>query len=313
MVTSPSDLIFIEGTVSSVIYRNEENGYTILRLDSAEDGEEVTVVGTIPAVNPGEGLSVHGQWVHHSTYGEQLKAQVVERRMPTGEKGLLDYLSSGAIKGVGAATARRLVDLFGEDVLTVIEEDPQQLTRIKGISPKRAESIRQSLLVQLSTRRLLDFLSAHGLPLQIGMALYRRYGDMALTAIKADPYLLADDPFFVPFLQADRLALELGIGSNDPLRLDAGLLYTLTHNLDNGHVFLPYDKLLAAAQRLLDTEPEYLVFCLDALIDRHKIVREDIAGQDACYLSRLHQCETYVARQLLSMKGEELCPPDDLD
>ena len=136
---------------------------------------------------------------------------------------------------------------------------------------------------------------------------------MALTAVKADPYLLVDDPFFVPFPSADKLALDLGIEADDPLRLEAGLLYTLAHNLDNGHVFLPYAKLLTAAGRLLGTEPETLTGCLDALLDRQKVIREDIAGQDACYLAKLYACETYVARQLLRMDGEPLCPPDDLD
>ncbi|MGM9565037.1 SF1B family DNA helicase RecD2 [Evtepia sp.] len=312
MAASPSELIFLEGTVSAVVYRNEENGYTILRLDTP-DGDEVTVVGIMPGVSPGEGLSVHGQWTRHSTYGEQLKAEIVERRLPVGEKAVLEYLASGAIKGVGIATARRLVDAFGEDVLTVIEEHPEKLTRIKGISPKRAETIRQSLCMQLSMRRLLDFLSAHDLPLQIGMPLYRQYGDMALTVVKADPYLLVGEPLFVPFPTADKLALDVGIEADDPLRLEAGILYTLAHNLDNGHVFLPYAKLLAAAGRLLGTQPEHLEPCLDSLIDRLKIVREDIAGQDACYLTRLHHCETYVANQLLQMEGEELCPPEDLD
>ena len=312
MAASPSELIFLEGTVSAVVYRNEENGYTILRLDTP-DGDEVTVVGIMPGVSPGEGLSVHGQWTRHSTYGEQLKAEIVERRMPVGEKAVLEYLASGAIKGVGIATARRLVDAFGEDVLTVIEEHPEALTKIKGISPKRAETIRQSLCMQLSMRRLLDFLSAHDLPLQIGMPLYRQYGEMALTVVKADPYLLVGEPLFVPFPTADKLALEVGIEANDPLRLEAGILYTLTHNLDNGHVFLPYVKLLEAAGRLLGTQPEHLEPCLDSLIDRLKIVREDIAGQDACYLTKLHHCETYVANHLLQMEGEELCPPEDLD
>ena len=150
MDTSPSELILLDGTVSSVIYRNEENGYTILRLEAPEAGEEVTVVGTMPGISPGEGLSVHGQWTRHSTYGEQFRAEIVERRMPVGEKALLEYLASGAVKGVGAAMARRLLDAFGEDVLTVIEEAPRRLTEVKGISPKRAETIHQSLCMQLS-------------------------------------------------------------------------------------------------------------------------------------------------------------------
>ena len=313
MDTSPSELILLDGTVSSVIYRNEENGYTILRLEAPEAGEEVTVVGTMPGISPGEGLSVHGQWTRHSTYGEPFRAESVERRMPVGEKALLEYLASGAVKGVGAAMARRLLDAFGEDVLTVIEEAPRRLTEVKGISPKRAETIHQSLCMQLSMRRLLDFLSAHGLSLSLAMPLYRRYGDLALTALRANPYLLTEEPLFTPFPAADKLARELGLEADDPLRLEAGLLYTLSHNLDNGHVFLPYAKLLTAAQRLLGTESSVLEDHLEGLTDRGTIVREEIAGQDACYLARLHYCETYVANALLKMEGEPLCPPEDLD
>lgn len=313
MDTSPSELVLLEGTVSAVIFRNEENGYTILRLESPDAEEEVTVVGTMPGITPGEGLSVHGRWTRHSTYGEQFKAEVVERRMPVGEKALLEYLASEAVKGVGLATARRLLDAFGEEVLTVIEEDPQRLTQVKGISPKRAQTIHHSLCTQLAMRRLLDFLSAHGLPLSAAMPLYRRYGELALNALRADPFLLIEDPLFVPFPAADKLAQELGGEAADPVRLEAGLLYTLTHNLDNGHVFLPCSKLLTAAQRLLGTDPDTLSDCLDDLAQRHKVVREEIAGQDACYLTKLHYCETYVANALLSMDGAELCPPEDLD
>ncbi len=313
MEPMPTELILLEGTVSAVIYRNEENGYTILRLEADQEDEVITVVGTMPGINPGEGLSVHGQWTHHSTYGPQFKAEIVERRMPVGEKAILEYLASGAVKGVGGVTARRLVDAFGTDVLSVIEEDPKRLTEVKGISPKRAETIHQSLCMQLAMRRLLDFLSAHGLPLQIGMPLYRRYGDLALTVLRSDPYLLLEDPLYVPFATVDKLALELGIDAGDPMRLEAGLLHTLSHNLENGHVFLPYAKLMAAAQRLLNAEPEALEACFSTLLEHRKIVRESIAGQDACYLAKLYDCEVYVANHLLAMDGEALCPPEDLD
>ena len=145
------------------------------------------------------------------------------------------------------------------------------------------------------------------------MPLYRRYGDLALTALRANPYLLTEEPLFTPFPAADKLARELGLEADDPLRLEAGLLYTLSHNLDNGHVFLPYAKLLTAAQRLLGTASSVLEDHLEGLTDRGTIVREEIAGQDACYLARLHYCETYVANALLEMEGEPLCPPEDLD
>lgn len=205
--------------------------------------------------------------------------------------------------------ARRLLDAFGEDVLTVIEEAPRRLTEVKGISPKRAETIHQSLCMQLSMRRLLDFLSAHGLSLSLAMPLYRRYGDLALTALRANPYLLTEEPLFTPFPAADKLARELGLEADDPLRLEAGLLYTLSHNLDNGHVFLPYAKLLTAAQRLLGTESSVLEDHLEGLTDRGTIVREEIAGQDACYLARLPLLRDLCGQRLAGDGGGTALPP----
>ena len=129
----------LEGAVSSLIFQNEENGYTILRLDVGE--EEMTVVGSMPGVSPGEYLTVQGQWVRHATYGVQFRADVVERRLPQGMKEIYHYLASGAVKGVGKATARLLIEEFGEDALRVMEEEPEKLTRLRGVSPKRARSI----------------------------------------------------------------------------------------------------------------------------------------------------------------------------
>ena len=255
MDTSPSELIFLDGTVSAVIYRNEENGYTILRLETTDEGGGGHRGGHHARDKPREGLSVHGQWTRHSTYGEQFKAEIVERRMPVGEKALLEYLASGAIKGIGAATARRPLDVFGEDILTVIEEDPQQLTKVRGISPSgRRPSTSPSACGCPCAGRWTSS-PPTACPLSIATPLYRRYGDLALNALRANPYLLMEDPLFVSFPAADKLAMDLGFSPEDPLRLEAGILYTLAHNLDNGHVFLPYAKLLAAAQRPLEGRP----------------------------------------------------------
>ena len=161
----------LEGTVSSIIFQNEENGYTILRLDVGE--EEMTVVGSMPGVSPGEYLTVRGEWVRHATYGTQFRADVVERRLPQGLKEVYHYLASGAVKGVGKATARLLVEEFGEEALNVIEEEPEKLTRIRGISPKRARTISNAFRQQMGMRRMMEFLSQHQLPLELAMPLYR--------------------------------------------------------------------------------------------------------------------------------------------
>ena len=303
----------IDGTVDAVIFQNEENGYTVLRLEVGAP-EPVTVVGCIPGAAPGEGLTVTGTWGRHASYGEQFKAESVERRVPAGEKAMLEYLSSGVIKGVGAATARRLVEEFGADLFTVLEEQPESLTKIKGITRKRALEIGASFRLQMGMRRLLDFLSANGLPLQLGMPLYRRYGAQALEVLRDNPYLLVDEELGVGFSAADQLALRLGMEGDDPQRLEAGLLFELSHNLMNGHTFLPRRKLLWATGALIGLEDaEPLEDALTTLVERGEVVRESIAGEDACYLAPMQEAEEYVAFRLAEMAAHELLPPAGLD
>ena len=301
----------LEGTVSAVIFRNEENGYTVLRLSMEQ--AEVTVVGCIPFLSPGEGLTVTGSWMTHASYGQQFKAEAVTRRMPVGERAVLDYLSSGAVKGIGPATAKNLVAEFGEEVLTVLEEHPEQLSRVKGITRKRALEIGEAFRRQLGMRLLLEFLSARGLSPQLAMPLYRRYGNHALEVLRANPYLLVEEELGVEFSVADGLALSLGLEGEAPQRVEAGILFELVHNLDNGHTFLPRRKLLSATGQLLNLEGECLSEGLDALIDRGEVMEEAVAGQEACYLSRLYFDECYVAERVAVMSGEELCPPTGLD
>ena len=302
----------VEGTVSSIIFQNEDNGYTILRLDAA--GEELTVVGEMPGVSPGEYLTVRGGWVRHATYGTQFKAETVERRLPQGLKEVFHYLSSGAVKGVGKATARLLIEAFGEDALTVIEEEPEKLTKIKGISPKRARQISDSFRAQMGMRRLIEFLTDHQLPMALSSPLYRAYGDVALEVVRSNPYLLIGEEFSLPFSDADRVALELGVQGDDPQRLEAGLIFELSHNsANNGHTFLPRRKLLEATGALLDMPVELLEDCLLTLERRGEAVLEAVAGEDAVYLPALHEAECYVAHRMGEMSGVELLPPSDLE
>ena len=302
----------LEGTVSSIIFQNEENGYTILRLDAGP--EEMTVVGSMPGVSPGEYLTVRGQWVHHAVYGTQFRADAVERRLPQGLKEIFHYLASGAIKGIGKATARQLMEHFGEDALRVIEEEPEKLTALKGVSPKRARTISEAFRKQMGMRRLLEFLVEHQLPPELSGPLFRAYGDVALEVVRANPYVLASGEFGVNFSQADQLALSLGVAADDPQRLEAGLLFELSHNnWNNGHTFLPAPKLIAATGQLLETSGELLEAALESLAQRGEVDRDTVAGQDAVYLPALYEAETYIAHRVREMSQAELLPPEGLD
>ena len=301
----------LEGVVSAIIYQNEENGYTILRLDVRE--EEITVVGAMPGVSPGEYLTVKGRWVRHATYGQQFRADVVERKLPEGIMEIFHYLASGAIKGVGKATARQLIEEFGEDVLNVIEEHPEELAKLRGVSPKRARQISEAFRNQMGMRRLMEFLSKHGIPLELAMPLRRAYGDVALEVLKNNPYILAEGEFGVEFSKADALALELGVEPDDAMRLEAGLIFELAHNLNNGHTFLPRRKLIEATGALLGMELSPLESALDTLQNRGEVEREEVAGQDAVYLPQLYEAERFIASRIGEMSREELLPPERLD
>ena len=288
-----------EGTVQSVIFQNEENGYTVLRLVT-EEGELITVVGCVPCAAPGEHLGVSGAWETHPQHGTQLRAEEVERRLPEDAEELISYLGSGICKGLGPATARRLVERFGAETADVISSQPEKLSLIKGITARRAMEISESFRRHMGLRRLMAFLAQYGLPPVLAIRLRQIYGDGALDAIRRDPYLLSADAGGLPFSAADEIAMSMGFSARSPERLRSALLFELSHNEGNGHVFLPRPKLLAATAQLLGDE-DGVEEALDTLIDEGKVSSETVANVEACYLLRLHEAEDYACRKLLNL------------
>ena len=298
------ELLELSGTVDEIIFANEENGYTVLRLER-DDGETVTVTGCLPFAAPGEQLTVGGSWVTHSGYGQQFQAEYADRRMPRGAEAVYEYLASRAVKGVGPATASVIVSAFGEKALDVIEREPEKLAELKGITLKKAREMSESLRRQLGLRRLMEFLSAHGLKPQYAMRLYRSYGDGALELVRDNPYLLCAGHIGAAFSEADRLALDLGLEGDSPERIAAAVLFELRHNAGNGgHVFLPREKLILATAQLLDLDPAPAEEGLDILLDSGEVVAEPVANCNACYLAELHEAETYVAERVSRMISE---------
>ena len=293
--------VTVEGTVENVIFHNEENGYTVLLLTVEGEEEPVTVVGCIPCAAAGEGMTVTGVWNVHPVHGSQLTAESVERRMPEREEDMIAYLSSGILKGVGPATAQRLVERFGADTLLVIEQEPERLRCIKGITAQRAKELSDAFRALTGLRQLMEFLARYDLPVYLAMPLQRTYGDGAIQALRDDPYILSRAQYGVDFSIADEIAISLGFGGDDPCRLRAALTYELEHNAANGHVFLPREKLLFATSQLLAVTPDELELALDKLIEGFGVVEKTIAGVQGCYLPRLYQAETFVAERLLSL------------
>ena len=293
--------VTVEGSVDAVIFQNEENGYTVLLLRVDGEDEPITVVGCIPCAAAGEGMTVTGVWVNHPVHGPQLSAESVERRLPQEEEDIVSYLSSGILKGIGPATAQRLVERFGTDTLRVLEEEPERLKTIKGITAKKAVELSEAFRALTGLRQVMEFLARYDLPVYLAMAVQRTYGDNALQMLRDDPYILSRAQFGVDFAVADAIAISMGFGGDDPCRLRAAIDYELAHNAGNGHVFLPREKLLAATAQLVDVDTDMVETALDKLIDSFAVVEKPIANVRGCYLPRMYQAETFVAQRLLSM------------
>ena len=293
--------VTVEGSVDAVIFQNEENGYTVLLLRVDGEDEPITVVGCIPCAAAGEGMTVTGVWVNHPVHGPQLSAESVERRLPQEEEDIVCYLSSGILKGVGPATAQRLVERFGTDTLRVLEEEPERLRTIKGITAKKAMELSEAFRALTGLRQVMEFLARYDLPVYLAMSVQRTYGDNALQTLRDDPYILSRAQFGVDFAVADAIAISMGFGGDDPCRLRAAIEYELAHNAGNGHVFLPREKLLTATAQLVGVDTDTVEVALDKLIDSFAVVEKPIANVRGCYLPRMYQAETFVAQRLLSM------------
>ena len=241
----------IQGTVLAVIYQNPENGYCVLKVRT-EQGETVTVVGTIPMSVVGERLAIVGKWTRHQSFGQQFEAEFLERLMPETTSEILAFLSSRAVKGIGPRTAEKIVGRFGDQSLTVLEQDPMRLTEIPGITEKKAQEMAESFQRQSGIRRLIEFLTMYHLPAQLAVRLYRAYGELAQEALQDDPYLLTDPYYSADFSQVDAFAIALGVSADDERRVEAGILFELSYNLGAGHTFIPQDKLRAATCALLE-------------------------------------------------------------
>ena len=305
--------VTVEGSVDAVIFQNEENGYTVLLLRVDGEDEPITVVGCIPCAAAGEGMTVTGVWVNHPVHGPQLSAESVERRLPQEEEDIVSYLSSGILKGIGPATAQRLVERFGTDTLRVLEEEPERLKTIKGITAKKAMELSEAFRALTGLRRVMEFLARYDLPVYLAMAVQRTYGDNALQMLRDDPYLLSRAQFGVDFAVADAIAISMGFGGDDPCRLRAAIEYELAHNAGNGHVFLPREKLLSATAQLVDVDTDMVETALDKLIDSFAVVEKPIANVRGCYLPRMYQAETFVAQRLLSMLRTPVEPLRQVD
>ena len=295
-----NELLELSGTVNSVIYKNEENGYTVLRLRDG-NGESVTVVGCFPYAAPGESMIISGVWMNHSVHGRQFKAEFAQRLLPTSAPAIYDYLAGGAVKGIGPATAALIVDRFGDKTLDVLESSPEKLAELRGISLSKAKQMSKDFRHQAGVRRIMELVCSFGLRPILAMRMYKFYGDDALELLRENPYILATNHIGGRFSEADALALEMGLDGSSRNRINAACLFELKHNLNNGHCFIPREKLAAVTAELINVEAGEAEASIDELIETGQIIYEEIAGCKACYLPEIYEAETDAAEKFAKM------------
>ena len=302
----------ITGEVESVIFQNEENGYTVARV-FCDDGQVLTVVGILPCLGAGERISAEGTLTSHPQHGPQFQVESYYRELPEEEEGIYAYLASRTVKGIGPKTAQAIVDRFGTDSFRVLAEEPELLTQIRGISRDKAKVMQHAFLRLNAMRLLLEFLLRYQLPPSFAASLSRLYGERAVEVIQDDPYLLCGEEYNLDFARADRLAEEFGIDGENEKRLSAALLYVLTFNLQSGHTFLPEDKLLSVAASLIGMPEERMAEQLQELETAGKVCRDVVVGHDVCYLSYIHRQERFVAEEIFRLWQLPLRAPRDLE
>ena len=292
-------LIELTGSVENVVFKNEQNGYTVIEINTGS--ELVTAVGVMPFVNVGEKVRVAGTWVNNPNYGEQFQAEAFEQAEPETSADILKYLSSGAVKGIGPGTAKKIVASFGENSLKIMEKEPMRLCSIKGITEDKALKISAEFRRVGGMRQMMLSLSRYGILPSEAVRIWRAFGPSSLEHIREDPYCLCGGSLGIGFGRADKIAASLDLSPDDICRVRAGIVYVLRHNAGNGHTCLPADKLLPAAARMLKVDEGTAVSALESLKSDSSVVSKAFCGRDFIFTPDLYRSEVYSSGRLKMM------------
>ena len=297
----------IEGELTSIVYANEDDGYTVARIRQKGQAQLTTVVGNLFSVNPGENLSLRGQWVNHKRFGRQFRIESYTVLTPTTIEGIQRYLASSLVKGIGPVLAKRLTDRFGEETLDVIENEPERLREVEGFGSAKIAQIRSAWDAQREIRQIMLFLQGYGIGQGLAVRIFRQYGNQAIPLLRENPYRLASDVFGIGFKTADRVARSMGVETNSTRRAEAGLLYVLQEAAAEGHLFLPYPLLLERSTAILEIEDVEIIHrAIANLFTSREIFFEDLnkdveayqENHKAVYLPPFYQAERGIADNL---------------
>jgi len=294
------DLTEIVGTVEKITYCNSANFYTVATVKT--DKEIITVVGMLPFLNEGDTGAFCGKYIVHPTYGQQFSAESFERRIAHNSAAILKYLSSGAIKGIGPATAARIVEKFGEDSLDIIQNHPKELSLLKGISLQKAEAIAEEAAKQYGVRDIMVMLSKYGVTPDKCLNIYRRFGKNSMEIIKNNPYTLCEDGIDFRFETAEEIAEDFDFDKDSELRISAGIEYVLRKNLANGHTCLPRDKFIKVCCNLLECRESTAEICCDRLLDCFRLSSKVIGRIEYIALPDYFTAEQHIAARLFAVK-----------
>ena len=302
----------VEGVVEDIIYKNPENGYCVLRLETQEG--DLVAVGTLPLVSEGETLELEGDYTEHKTYGRQFAVTSFRSRMPADETAVLRYLSSGIVKGVREKTAKTLVSVFGPDTLDILENEPERVCTVKGISRQRAETISQSLKETVGVKTILLYFQQFGITPSVAFRIFKQWGLRSYDIIKNNPYRLCEIPG-VGFQSADRIAVRMGYDTESPNRIEAALIFVLNHNMyGSGHTFLPKNKLGQIVSGLLGIDADTVGNSLERLIaDGVLVYVPEIGNGDAVYQKWVYESERTIALRTLLMSQLSDGDPKNFD
>lgn len=314
--TGERRLATLEGVLERITYANEENGYTVARVDTGRGGGDLlTVVGALLGAQVGESLRMEGRWGSHPQYGKQFHVENYTTVLPATVQGIRRYLGSGLVKGIGPVFADRITQHFGLDTLRIIEEEPKRLIEVPGLGPKRTKKIADAWEEQKAIKEVMLFLQTVEVSTSIAVRIFKKYGDSSIRIVREHPYRLAADVWGIGFLTADKIAQSVGIPHDSPERVKAGLQYALSQSADQGHCFLPEERLISDAVKLLAVDTGLVIECLAELAEPPQdggdpgVVREKVPGPGgddsepvtAVYLVPFHRAELSLSSQLLRL------------
>jgi exodeoxyribonuclease V alpha subunit len=304
-------MIEIEGTIESIVYRNDENGYTVAKMENNK--KIISVVGCMPFINEGHKVKITGDWTTHATFGEQIKVETCEEIVPSTIDGVENYLASGLVIGIGPVTAKRIVEKFGMDTLDIMEMNPMRLTEVEGIGEKKAAAIAENFKDQRELRQVMVFLQSYGITPNFAIRIYKKYGIETIKTVNENPYRLCDDINGIGFKTADKIARNLGVDPSSKYRIMSGIKYILSGCTANGHVYLPKLNLLDECSKILGLNEEMINEALVSLLVSKELCADQMEEDTAIYLSTMYYSELGVARKLieLSLYGDEQKESED--